>query len=135
MTLKLSFHHHLTAYPALPSRTARDWSLTQQRGRKRRLNEPVIQRRMAERTQPHFTLPAIPTAASTAKQSKKGKTELRNASNKKTIDSTRRKTRLNIGVVFGGVALEVDLNQEMEFFWLDILKIQLDFLQSYQPQL
>ncbi len=46
------------------------------------------------------TLAAVPTAASTAKPSKKTKTELEKATNKKKLNSTRRKIRVNVVVFF-----------------------------------
>ncbi len=44
------------------------------------------------------TLPAVPTAASTAKQSRKRETKLEKATNKKKLDGARRKIRVNICV-------------------------------------
>ncbi len=43
------------------------------------------QRKITERMQPHFPLPAIPTAASTARQSRKRKTKLEEAIDKKML--------------------------------------------------
>ena len=45
-----------------------------------------------------FSLPAVPTAACTIKQSKKRKTDLEKATNKKKLDSSRNEMRVNIGV-------------------------------------
>ncbi len=45
------------------------------------------------------TLPAVPTAAATAKQNRKRKTELVRAKNKKKLDSARSKTRVDGGLV------------------------------------
>ena len=53
---------------------------------------------MAEKVQAHFSSSAVPTVACTAKQSKKDKTELEQATNKNKLDSSRGETRVNIGL-------------------------------------
>ena len=53
---------------------------------------------MREKVQTHFSLAAVATAACTDKQSKKRKTELEKATNKKKVDSSRSEIRVNIGV-------------------------------------
>ena len=58
--------------------------------------------RMSEKVQTHFSLSAILTAASPAKQSKKTKTKLENARNKKKLDSSRGETRINTGLFNDG---------------------------------
>ncbi len=63
------------------------------------------------------------TAASTAKQSRKRMTELKKATNKKKLNTTRSKVRVNIGVVFGGAALEVDSNQRGGKLWKCSLRL------------
>ena len=51
---------------------------------------------MAEKVQPKFTIPPIPTTARTAKQNKKRKTEVEKAMTKNRLDKARGQTRVSM---------------------------------------
>ncbi len=53
------------------------------------------------RIQPHFPLPALPHSSVYCKQSKKRKTELEKATNKKKLNSANVKPESTLGVVLG----------------------------------